>query len=1142
MAKTPQINYPDGSGTTVSLTITTNSNGLAFSGVIDNSTVDVQVNVNGNGFISDPTLIEILPGQFRYPNPSSYPNGIDFDYGASNIQLRAVDLSGGVSPASNINITVINITGNNMQQPTGVVIQRRANSVDIMWSNLTTTNANGYNIYASTGAGGTDSGYMRVNLDMIPANTVTTGDYYENLIGTVDYMLSDTDGSSNLQIVSDAIDPATGLTRARKSVNWIPLVGDENYRMTINVYGMIPVQRFTFNHNRSYSVVNGIMNSDTFGTVSNDTPLYYVITALYFDKNTGNYFESLYSQELPGNPLPLDQMVRGIQIRDQTIVTQDYITEIQKTAPTLSLIPGSTVREVHIEPFSNEAQKIYFLLDFVHRAKSFTALLQIDDPNLTGVSIPVENSQYKMNLRSALNSADDTPVQNLIDGAFDALAQNFAYPRQQPRNASVMQTFYTTTAPTTDLLVSQNAVVSSSTNSAAPRFVSKGSSFMYASMAQQYYDVTNGWYAVQVEMVAENAGTVGNIPAETLDTVVSGASGFQTINQTASDYGRDTQSNLSLAEGAMATLYSVDSGTVNGYYKSAVSVPGAIEVKVVMADDPFMMRDWDPIRKKHIGGKVDIYIKGYIARTITETFAFTYSVAKNIRFDVVDPVNLILRARDSRLSASNPIQEILNNPVQGYGIRNHSDLPTAWYNLTGAIIIDYNLIQLNASIQQPSTMYDDFIEGDYRYVNNNQLIPTVQPVESVTSVTGGSSGLLDPTYGYTLYKLEDPLLDGESTEAQDYISISQYNGLPTGDVITVNDEEHILIGQFEEPLGSVGINSFTVIVYSKDRLTTYEDPTTPNPDYLLIPGTQTTSMKIVRTVTSNIPSGGTVSIDYQHDENFEVVYVVNDVLQQVNTVIQSSRHVTADVAIKESLENPLEIQATIQLEPNATQSVVDQTIRTSLTQLADKRGMGTPIYQSDAIAVIQDTDGVDYIVQPLTMFTLQDGAMRIRDEVLTEEYTFLQSLSQGFAAVYILMQPLPYSTSDGGGPNNVCTGVYMDELVMTKASSLVDVGKGVGKWWIIGNQGAVIPGYSDDATLYPTYITAAAVAARRLVLTANTVIISLDASSTPYDAPTNHDFAATYIISGDKGSADIDVVSPIEYLTCGNVTITYKSA
>lgn len=1148
MTAPPNLNYFDGSGTTTSLVVTTNLFGLVLTGSVDPNVVDVQIDINGAGFVSDPSLVDLALPNFTVPNLSSFPDGLSLEKGQNVVRLRSVDISGGVSPVSTATLNVVAESDLKtlLAPPTGLSLQRRATSVDVSWSDLVTSNVTGYNVYASTGGGGTGSGYLRVNKDTIPSTSPTKTVVQEFPSSNVSYDLEDVSPQTNafsgndIRIVSQILDPVTNEVLSYATDNRYPLISQPRFRLTVSISALEETRLFTFNHDRNNGIVSGTLNSDTFAAVQSEDPLFYVVTAVFFDKSTGILQESRFSQELTGSPLPLDTTVRGIQIRQQDAVVNDYIKEIQSVQPALALIPASTVREVHIEPFGNEMQKAYFLLDFVHRAKSFAALLQIDDPGLTGTSIPVASSQYKQSLKAALSLSTDAAVQGLIDASFDSLAKNFSTPRLGRRAAVVTQTFYTTSKPTRDLVVAQDAVVSSSTVKSAPRFRAKGAVTLLASNAQSYFNQDTRRYEIHVQMFADVPGSVGNLPAGSIDTVVSGANGFRTTNEVASDFGRDVQSNLELAESAQNALSSLDTGTEGGYNKSSVSTPGVFETRIVKSGDPFMMRDYDEVRKKHIGGKVDIYVKGTLERTVQETFAFQFEMARSVRFDVIDVLTLTFRARDSRLTPNNPIVEMLFNPSQNLGLRNHSDLPTASYDLTGVTIVDYRTIRLSQAVPQPTTLLDDFVEGDYRFRSNNRFTPTVQPILRVSSVIGESSGALDPALGFTVFKIQDPLLEGESTAAKDYVTVNQVGGVPSGNFIPINDEQHVLIGEFVEPLDSVGVNSFTLAVFSKDRTIQYNGPDDPNPDYLVVGGSQTTPIKIVRTTLSNIASGATVSVDYQKDENFSVTYVVNDVLQQLQAKIRTMRHVTADVLVKQSLENPMSTEATVQLKPNADQATVDSAIRTSFTILTDSKGVGNAIHQSDVTAVIDDTVGVDFVVQPFSRLTLKDGAIRIRDEVLPES-VFLPSLSKFSNAVYLLTQALPFNTSDGGGATNVHHGVFKDELVMAMASSLSSVGDSVNQAWIIGSQGAIIDGYSDDATLLPVVFVSSAIPAERIRRTANRVVISLNSGIVPADVPELHSFAATYVVTGDKGVKDIDT-SQIEFLTPGDLTLTFRRA
>lgn len=1140
MATAPKINLFDGSGTTTNMVVTTNLREFQFSGTVDQNTVDVQININGVGFVSDPTLVSLVPPNFRVPNPQSFPDGISLETGQNVIQIRSVDMSGSVSPPSTVTVNAVPSVDSQLAfaPPSGVSIHRRATTLDIVWSDLNSESATGYNLYGSTEAGGGSSGYLKINLDIIPSSKATVTVTDETVMVDFTYDFSESDTSLEFQVQLQTADAITEEIQDLKGTTSWPLFTSPNFRFHGEIIRLDELKQFVFNHDRKSTINAGILNNDTFSSVHPDDPIFYVITAIYNDPTTGQLIESRYSPEVSGSPLPLDTQIRGIKIRDQRQVSADYINEVSKTEPTLSLIPGSTVREVHIEPFSNEIQKAYFLLDFVHRAKSFPALLSIDDPGMTGTSILVVNSAYKSNLKTALNVSDDTAVQTLIDGAFDSLAQNYGRKRQGQKFARVTQTFYTTTKPTKNLVVSQNAIVASNTNTTVPRFRAFGQVTMIASNAQAYYNVDKKRYEIEVQMIAESPGSIGNAPAGDLNSVLSGASGFSTVNDVSSDFGSDRQNNLGLSEDCLNALSSLDTGTAGGYERIANGTPGVFQALVVRSGDQFMMRDWDPVRLRHIGGKVDVYVKGLSERTVTETFAFQFNVARSIRFDIIDPDNLIFRARDSRLSPSFPIQEMLYNPSQNLGLRNHSNFPTLSYDLTGVTVLDYRSIQLSNLIPQPSTNLDDFVEGDYRYQSSNKFVAKLQPIRRVVSVIGEVSGALDPSAGFALYKLQDPLIEGESTIATDYVAIEQVNGVPSGVLILINDEQHVMIGEFKEPLGKVGVNILTLKVLSKDRSIVYNGPTATNPDYFIIAGTQTEPAKIIRSSDSSIATGSTVSVDYEHDENFVVTYVINDVLQQLQEAFDKSKHATADVIAKQALENPLSTEATIQLKPNAVQSTVDSNIRTAITVMTDGKGVGQPVYQTDMTASMKSVTGVDYIVQPFFKMTLQDGAIRVRDP-LPSDYKFVGSLSRFSNAVYVLDQPLPFNTIDGGGYSTTFHGVFKDNLVMIQSKNVDTLGDAPNQAWVIGAQGAVVYGYSDDETLSAAGISSENIAAERLSLTANRVFISLDYGQTPPDDPSMHEFSVTYIVNGDIGSKDISV-SSIEYVTPGDMTFTYK--
>jgi hypothetical protein len=566
---------------------------------------------------------------------------------------------------------------------------------------------------------------------------------------------------------------------------------------------------------------------------------------------------------------------------------------------------------------------------------------------------------------------------------------------------------------------------------------------------------------------------------------------------------------------------------------------GTIKSKVVKSGDTLMMRDYDDIRRKHIGGKVDIWTQGVLERTVTEKFAFTFQVANSILCQIIDLASLRFRVLDPRVTPDTPIIEILDNPSQHLGVRNATLGQN--YDLTGVTILNYNTFQLNTSIPQPVTGIDDIVTADYRFRSVNLFTFSLQPVRRVVSVVGESSGALDNTLGYSLYKTDDPLLEGESTIAKNYLFIHQVGGIPTGATITVNDEQHVMIGFFPELLASIGVNTLTIRVFSQDRSIEYAGPSTAAPDFLIVAGTATTPVAVIRSDSSTIVSGQTVSIDYVHDENFTVTYVINDLLQQLQRTVNRRRHATADVLVKQAVLNSVEIDTTIQLKQGATKDKVDPAVRSAVSLELDQKLIGQGSAQSDIIHVIDATDGVDYEVVPLARMGYADGSHKLRETVLSDS-TRLSSLDIGGNRVFILTDALNFPTTDGGGLATEHKGVFQDDEAMILASDLSVVGQFPAQVYLIGSGGAIITGYSDDATLISEGFTQPDdILAERLRLTANHIVLSLTGAGVPPDEPLKHAYAVSYVVRGDIGPHDM-TAAQVETLDLGNLTLTFRAA
>ena len=1149
MATAPQISLRDGSGTTTNLTFTTNEEAVFLSGVTAVDTFAIQISVNGSEFQTNVNLVKQVGQSFTVPDLAVYPTGLPLEFGANSIALRTIDVVGRVSAISTVLITrVVEADTSRTQIPTGVRVQRHRDRVVIQvakpqpLTNIIVGDSGekvlvvsetitflGYNFYASTEPAGA-SGYFRLNEKPI---VTTTSHEQDNIIAYEDLALWDVSNARTIRVRISEEDELGNEVAVRLDSYHDNATINGQVRFTGTLQNFEMNEFVSFTHDRQGGA--GSINADQFLGTSSTEPLYYVVTGVYYDPYAGAEIETPYSQEVLGAPLIIDTAIRDLPSRTQTQVVIDYMSAVLRVNSEISLIPGSVTRDVDIDPFASEAERIWFLLDFVHRSQSFLTLLAVDNVSRNGDSDPVASSAYKQALKAALGLLNDSAVQSLIDQQFDKLAANVNKRRLTGRQATGTLTLYTATRPVRDIQIPAGSFAVSSADAStgvvAQRYRIGGSFVLSASMADAFYNFEERRYEVRVPIIAEGPGASGNVPAKAIKTVI-GVNGLKAVNESAVVFGTDRETNAELAARAMLGFASVDTGTERGYAATAASKVGVIRNKVVKSGDALMMRDYDDVRGKHIGGKVDVWVQGVQERQVQDRFAFTFNIASNIQCEIVDVATLRIRVLDSRVTPTTPIVQILGT------VRNVTAGEN--YDTTGLFLVDYQTFQLSTSVPQPVTTLGDQVVADYRFQAQNQLFPTVQPVRRVVSVVGEVSGALTPDVHYKLYKNDDPLLEGESTIAKNYVAITPSGGIPSGAAITVNDELHVLIGFEREPLSSIGINTATIRVFNEQRTVEYEPPGSIAPDFDIVGGTPTTPARIVRTAASQISSGQEVSIDYVHDENFVVTYVINDLLQQLQEILNAQRHVTADVLVKQAVQNQVDIETTVQLAAGAAKDRTDPLLRNEVSLDLSKKLIGQGVAQSNVDAAINDTEGVQFNVLPMSRMAYANGSFKLRESVLST-YERVASLDLGANVAYLLTNALGFPTTDGGGLETEHRGVFQDDLAMSLSSTLAGVCNATRQAYIIGSGGAIITGYSDDTTLMAAGFLPSQLEAERVRRTANHVVVSLRGVSAPVDTPELHRYAASYVIRGDSGSHDI-TVSAVELISLGVLTVTYREA
>ena len=966
--------------------------------------------------------------------------------GANVFNVMAYD---GVTYSSPDTLTISYTSDENLNlivtSPTGFSVDRAIDSVTLIVVQNPESLVIGYNFYASESAGGGLTGYTLLN-----SSLVTQFDYYQK----------------DTELVS-SVTTTSGDTQTTVTV--------ENVKK--NYY-------YSYTHNR---VTNYI------GTAPITEPNYYVVTAVAYDPSLKQQVESMFSAELPGTPITLNSTINQIQPRVSLDIQQSYISTVLNTDATIDVKPGTVTRDIHINPPSDEFSRLYVIQDFLHTSQSFITLLNFDDSNGDQVSDPVLESTQKIILQNALLISDTnvSQVQNLIDSAFDKLAGNVNVTRKGNQAALGQVLFYTIKNPTRDVVITAGAVVQTTADdtTAAVQFKTLVDFTMFFNTRSQYYNATTKRYEFTLDIQAVIAGSSGNVEAYRIDTVVSGVDNILKVaNINPTEFGQDSESNYNLAQRALLAYVGVDSGTASGYLSTTLSTPNISKCKIVSAGDSLMQRDLDPLRLVHTKGKVDIYLQGSKEITYTENFGFIYTTVTAERAQIQSVPYFQFKSLNTAVTVNTPIYTV--TAVKNVTKAANYDITDFIISGDGNVIVLDPTLTANVSIGLAST---DIITISYRYRASDPYIFNNQPATSITSVTGEFSDLLDPA-NYILDRSEDPLTTGNSTASQDKMNLVYYNGKPSGDINQIVGEAHILSGEEAEPLVRYGIISSTIVVTDALSTITY----TRDVDYTVIEGDMKNYTHISRISTGIIVPGETVLVNYDSGENFIVVYTVNSLLNTVQNKVNTMKHLTADVIVKDSIKTYIDFDLNVLLVSGSDQTSIDKKIRTAIAKLLSDKNVGDSVYQSEVVYAIESISGVAYVVLPFNKMVRADGSIILR-ELYNGSWGIYQTV---VVTAYKSNVALSWPTVESGAPLGSFSGVYENDYPLTLVSSLDDIALSAGNAYI-----------SSDGYIYVTF-------KHKTVSTATIKV--------------------TYVVNGAVGTRNISF-SAIEYGAVGSLTISYNT-
>jgi len=478
---------------------------------------------------------------------------------------------------------------------------------------------------------------------------------------------------------------------------------------------------------------------------------------------------------------------------------------------------------------------------------------------------------------------------------------------------------------------------------------------------------------------------------------------------------------------------------------------------------------------------------------------------------------------------------------------------------------DIEINRFNEINQLITTLLTDVIRVTYRYRNSSSIVLENQPVRSISSVIGTSSGSLVEGTHYDFNRKDDVILDGNSVRAQRSIlpTYNQSDGFPAG---TINNsvENIILSGTSEKELTNKGIIEDSIIVQNLDRSVTY----IKNVDYQINITDETEPVYIQRVTGSSIVSGQTVIVDYNYGEILTIKYVVNNLVKKVQDNIDEERHITADVLVKESPQTKVDITLSIKLTELAEASATKNAVITAISDEINQKKMGQNVYKSDIIRAVDNTAGVDYVILPMTKMVKADDSIVVREKIDANRITW--ALVSGTTQTWITSLKFEDENPTSNGSWTVTTAysgiVNVDSNVLnvttgetytyvshtTNTVTLAGITPPLSTdvleltYYVrttalvhktLGNSGNTTQAYGvfendEELTLVDTEVEVDSSISQAIIASDGAVLIS------PKNVinPNGTEVRVTYFIYGEDGENDI-VISDIEHLDPGTITV-----
>ena len=488
-------------------------------------------------------------------------------------------------------------------------------------------------------------------------------------------------------------------------------------------------------------------------------------------------------------------------------------------------------------------------------------------------------------------------------------------------------------------------------------------------------DYLNGYKYVEVDVEAVEFGEDSNVSAGTVTLLSSVLQGVESCNNLiAMTGGVDKENDVSLRFRIMLSVLGASICTKNGYLKFVIQQDYVEDALVIGGADSIMFRDGGYLNsaKEYIygrGGMVDVWIRGKQNIESTLNIDLTTAYLSKQDLDIVLPNQPVSNIVSIQSSASGYVYDNADDYEVEYGVSSDSVEHSTYYK---DILWDF-------------TVTDTFPDSNLYALDIND------PTEIELLKRRIDEELQDAiNYLYNInYSINWSLVTYEDISVYDIPPMFQkvyYNGMPYKIIAVdkrlngrtfVKRNNHIYLRYYNEP----------DYILVKDSYLGQRYESQVNEDL----GNSIYATDKIHWLKENILQDG---------DTLHIVYNHNQLIDNIQTMMNNMRILTADILIREAYEVPVQILLKAYCDENSTSTILRNIITTKLTTFVNKlTRLGGMIEESMIATIARDTYGIVQVDLDSVSFSKKNQLAVPKIQLEKNEYFKLDNIDVEIVSV-----------------------------------------------------------------------------------------------------------------------------------------------